>query len=1021
MALKKLLTNLEQGLTAYSNHNTPSDVGGFNYSNSTSIFDTKEFNQKSLRFGEGTAFDRPGGGFSNQPFQTNNITRELGFLLDNYGLLQKIPQGVDTVTDGFIRGGAITHAKRLVQDTERIGRFLLTPKGLSFIVKQRQLQKTNPKIDEPSEGGFLSISHANQRTYNLGINTLASVASAGTGIRIKREGLLPTAHKGYADSDSLFKNNKNNRLRNLFDKHIERGIDGNVLYSYLGGPDSTYGIGRTAISKAKVNIRPGAKVGGLKGVFKKNNNLAWSELDWDVPQYNFLGGIKVKPGDYDKTEGKVSITIPSEHIYDDTEEGEGGDVLFPVTSHLKFRHGRAEKNGKQHHGYIKGSKSFWSTENLMLGLVPPFNMDSYISEEGKTIVNAQFAHIQPNKERDTKDRLNNNPFAWKTQDLFLVSQLTGKGLNGNSQYGQLGMQLDKTLYNISNYPNDKDEGPNNIPYSKHFANPNSRLKDIRPHLRWEPMPNSTKKASNFQMKTKGFGTNYDSIARGSGGKTYHREERISIGNPGAKSSRDGTRDPYIVQVNGKPGDPDAFHDYSVYDSARIDKINSLDVFESEGDFDVHAVRDLIRFRFEMMNNDKPGKSETILFRALLDNTDDNFTATHNTFKYNGRGEEFYTYNSFKRSLNFSFKIAATSRHEMMPLYRKLNFLVANTAPDYGNTGRMRTPFTRLTVGAMWDRIPGVINSVNIKWQKDYPWEISISSPEGNLDKTMNVLPHVMDVSVQFTPVHNFLPEKSIHSPFILSHRINRKMKPGQEWLKAKVSPSLDNASLPDVWRRIDKNHIPIELTETEGYQAIPPTFTSNTEQYSEGGIDYEVKEKEEAAKAAADAEAEAATAAAATGDGSSADATTGVGSVEIQKLQVTPINSRPTNEVGLQTNTPEQSDIDKIILGSKHHLTEGSFTADTENMTTTESFDLNYSLDTEDKGGLLSTKSKQLRNGEWKTKAVYVDEFGIKHKSTGKDADLKYALKMAKHQSVWWKYPYIYKNGNWPIERKSDD
>ena len=85
---------------------------------------------------------------------------------------------------------------------------------------------------------------------------------------------------------------------------------------------------------------------------------------------------------------------------------------------------------------------------------------------------------------------------------------------------------------------------------------------------------------------------------------------------------------------------------------------------------------------------------------------------------------------------------------------------------------------------------------------------------------MNVLPHVMDVSVQFTPVHNFLPEKSIHSPFILSHRINRRMKPGQEWLKAKVSPSLDNASLPDVWRRIDKNHIPIELTETEGYQAL---------------------------------------------------------------------------------------------------------------------------------------------------------------------------------------------------------
>ena len=43
----------------------------------------------------------------------------------------------------------------------------------------------------------------------------------------------------------------------------------------------------------------------------------------------------------------------------------------------------------------------------------------------------------------------------------------------------------------------------------------------------------------------------------------------------------------------------------------------------------------------------------------------------------------------------SFKIAAQSRHEMMPLYRKLNFLVSNVAPEYKVT-RMRTPFIRLT-------------------------------------------------------------------------------------------------------------------------------------------------------------------------------------------------------------------------------------------------------------------------------------------------------------------------------------
>lgn len=790
MALRKLLTNLEQGLNAYPNHNTPSDVGGFNYGQSTSIFDHKQFDQKSLRFGQGTAFDRPGGGFSNQPFQTNNITRELGFLLDNYGLLQKIPQGVDTVTDGFIRGGVITHAKRLIQDTERIGRFLLTPKGLSFITKQVGLQKSNPKIDEPG-AGFLNTSNANQRTYNLGINTLASVASAGTGIRIKREGLLPTANKGYADSDSLFEDNDKNRLWNLFEQHIEGGIDTSKLYDYSGGPDSLYGIGKTTISKAKINRRPGAHTGGLKGVLKRlfnsnKNTLAWSELDWDVPQKGYLDGTIVRPGDYDKNQGNHPITIPSNHIYDDTDTGEGGDINFPVTSHLKLQ----DLSSIKPQGYIPkvGGRSIWSTDNFKNRLTTPQNLGNtsqFYPLGSGTLPNSFF-----------------NTFYSLTKTYQYVG--------------------DKIL-NLFGVP--PVEITNGIPPNKRFQPPNSHLKDRRPHTLFEPVNTSTTKAINFLVTTKGYGTNYQLEAyKALGKQTYHREERVNIGNPGAKSSRDGTRDPYLIQTRGKG--KNKTHNYNLYKSSKIDKLNAMDVFESEGDFDVHAVRDLIRFRFEMINNDT-GKSDTILFRALLDNIDDNFSATHNTFKYNGRGEEFYTYNSFKRNINFNFKIAATSRHEMMPLYRKLNFLVSNTAPDYGATGRMRTPFTRLTIGAWCDRIPGVINSVNIKWQKDYPWEISISSPEkvtGDLDNNMNVLPHVMDVSVQFTPVHNFLPEKSIHSPFILPHTINRHVRRGQRWTVPEIPTSIPKAGI-DNFKDGTNHALGIELEE---FADIPPT--SNNEQ-----------------------------------------------------------------------------------------------------------------------------------------------------------------------------------------------
>ena len=103
---------------------------------------------------------------------------------------------------------------------------------------------------------------------------------------------------------------------------------------------------------------------------------------------------------------------------------------------------------------------------------------------------------------------------------------------------------------------------------------------------------------------------------------------------------------------------------------------------------------------------------------------------------------------------------------MKPLYQKLNYLAAQTAPNYSPTmGRIRTPYMKLTVGDYFSRIPGVVNSVNIIWQKDYPWEISYDST--GKDIGMLQLPHVLDVTLTFTPIHSFTPSNSAtKSPYI---------------------------------------------------------------------------------------------------------------------------------------------------------------------------------------------------------------------------------------------------------------
>ena len=98
-----------------------------------------------------------------------------------------------------------------------------------------------------------------------------------------------------------------------------------------------------------------------------------------------------------------------------------------------------------------------------------------------------------------------------------------------------------------------------------------------------------------------------------------------------------------------------------------------------------ATKDLVPFRFEIYRYDdtdlifqtKPGASSNtkkkfppnlndrskgmnhiIAFRAFLDKIGDNFKASHNKYKYNGRAENFYTYASFDRKITLGFKIAA---------------------------------------------------------------------------------------------------------------------------------------------------------------------------------------------------------------------------------------------------------------------------------------------------------------------------------------------------------------------------
>lgn len=165
--------------------------------------------------------------------------------------------------------------------------------------------------------------------------------------------------------------------------------------------------------------------------------------------------------------------------------------------------------------------------------------------------------------------------------------------------------------------------------------------------------------------------------------------------------------------------------------------------------------DIIPFEFHRLKIDQV-ESSFLYFRAFLDTFNDNYGGDWQATRYIGRAEEFYTYQGFNRSIDFTFKIAAFSKKEIKPLYRKLNLLAGLTAPTYNkNKDFMRGSLTSITVGDYLVKQTGFINNISLAWNVGYPWEVETGDTDTKTEGKGLMVPHILDVTVGFTPIHDF--------------------------------------------------------------------------------------------------------------------------------------------------------------------------------------------------------------------------------------------------------------------------
>lgn len=216
-------------------------------------------------------------------------------------------------------------------------------------------------------------------------------------------------------------------------------------------------------------------------------------------------------------------------------------------------------------------------------------------------------------------------------------------------------------------------------------------------------------------------------------------------------------------------------------SLEWDALNMIDVSGKSID-GAGAARDFAKLNFELIT---PDNSTFLYFRSYIDSIDDGFTADWQSHKYVGRAENFYTYAGFDRDISISFKIAAATRNEMKPLYRKMVYLASATAPTYGGSDSkfMRGTVARITVGSYFDQIPGVITSVKYNLIDGTPWEIAMGQPE-KVETDVQVLPMVMQCSVSFKPIHDFAPQTGFYHYFTNSHEGVRFFEQEEEIARA---------------------------------------------------------------------------------------------------------------------------------------------------------------------------------------------------------------------------------------------
>jgi len=164
-----------------------------------------------------------------------------------------------------------------------------------------------------------------------------------------------------------------------------------------------------------------------------------------------------------------------------------------------------------------------------------------------------------------------------------------------------------------------------------------------------------------------------------------------------------------------------------------DNINNLNLEDAHSDDIVQKIESSesgMPFYFKDMRT-----NAYIFFRAYVEGLTENISPSYAVHNYIGRSEPVYTYERGEREISMTLKLFAQTKGELTSIYEKMNRLTSLCYPEYvdeGETGygnRMKPPFTKLRYGELFGKMSkelmGYIKSVSYSYEQSSPYEIEV--------------------------------------------------------------------------------------------------------------------------------------------------------------------------------------------------------------------------------------------------------------------------------------------------------